>query len=117
MSLRSSNRAPARARIAAAAGCLFAIATIGSGAVLADDAVPAVRVSYAGLDLTSERGVQILYQRIATAAERVCPSADSRNLRAFVDGRACRKQAIERAIAQVGNPKLAALHAEHSARS
>jgi UrcA family protein len=119
MTRQSSSRAPVRAqvRIAAAAGCLFAIAMSGSGAVLADDAPPAVRVNYAGLDLTTERGAQMLYERINAAAERVCPSADSRDLLTTLNGRICRKHAVEQAIAQVGNPKLAALLAQHTSRS
>jgi UrcA family protein len=117
-SSRMSNRA--RAGLAAVAGCLFATAMSGA-AFAADahstDAPPSVRVNYAGLDLTSDQGARILYQRIAAAAERVCPSVDSRDLAAVQADRVCRHKAIADAIAQVGNPKLAALLAARTERS
>jgi len=114
-SSRSSDRAPAR--IAGVAGSLLAIALCGSATVLAADAPPAVRVSYAGLDLTSEQGAKVLYERISAAADQVCPSADLRNLRAYYESRVCRKEAIARAIQEVGNPKLAAILTQHASRS
>jgi len=107
---RISKRA--RAGLVAAAGCLFVAAMSGTGAALAadaTDAVPSARVNYAGLDLTSEQGARILYERISSAAERVCENAGSRDLESFFASRACKHKAIAEAIAQVGSPRVAAI--------
>lgn len=119
MTRHSSSRSTARAhaRTAAVAGSLLAIALASSATVLAADAAPSVRVSYAGLDLKSEQGARILYRRISAAAEQVCPSADPRALVEFSASRACRAQAVARAIQEVGNPKLAAMLTQHPTRS
>jgi len=111
-SSRTSNHV--RAGLVAVAGCLFAVAMSGTGTAFAGgtdsgDATPSVRVSYAGLDLASDAGAQILYRRIANAAERVCENGGSRELTATWARRRCERQAIARAIEQVGNPKVAAI--------
>lgn len=116
MNRQSSSRTShhVRAGLVAVAGCLFAVAMSGTGTAFAGgtdsgDATPSVRVSYAGLDLASDEGARILYRRIASAAERVCENPGSRELTATWASRRCERKAIARAIAQVGNPKLAAI--------
>ena len=123
MNRESSNRMSKRARagLMAAAGCLLVAAMSGNAAAFAADAnsnvAPSVRVNYAGLDLTSDQGAHILYQRIATAAERVCGNVASRDLRASLASRVCERKAIAEAIEQVGSPKVAAILAASTERS
>jgi UrcA family protein len=115
---RMSNRT--RARLAVVAGCLFAAAMSGPGAALAADAAdaaPSARVNYAGLDLTSEQGARILYQRIASAAERVCENPGTRDLESSFASHECKRKAISEAIEQVGNPRVAAILAARGHRS
>jgi UrcA family protein len=100
---------------------LFVAALSGNGAAVAAgaswDGAPSVRVSYAGLDLTSDQGARMLYQRIASAAERVCAHSGTRDLGAYRASRVCERKAIAQAIEQVGNPKVAAILAETTGRS
>jgi UrcA family protein len=109
----TQTRGRARAAVAAVAGCLFAVA-MGAARATPSDSPPTVRVSYADLDLTTEQGVRVLYARIVSAADLVCPYAGIENLSLYVRSRACRKQAIAEAVQHVGNPRLAALSAEHT---
>jgi UrcA family protein len=71
--------------------------------------VPAVYVHYDDLNLASPEGTQALYRRIAAAAARVCPDADQRDLERYRASRTCQTQAIESAVRQVHDPRLAAL--------
>jgi len=100
----------------ALAGCLLAGAMSPARAAqpadVSDD-VPTTRVSYGDLNLATEQGTQRLYERIVAAARQVCPEADPRDLSRFVRSRACRAQAIERAVNEVGSPRLAAVYAAH----
>ncbi|HTX24432.1 MAG TPA: UrcA family protein [Steroidobacteraceae bacterium] len=110
----TQTRGRARAAVAAVAGCLF-VAAMGAASAAPSDSPPTVRVSYADLDLSTEQGVRTLYARIVTAADQVCPYATMDNLILYMKSRACRKQAITEAVAHVGNPRLAAVSAEHTA--
>ncbi len=78
---------------------------------------PQALVRYADLDLGTEGGVAKLYQRIARAASRVCPGSESRELQRAKLARACQTEAIERAVAAVGNTRLAAVQASRSRRN
>ncbi len=108
----------ARARLAAAAvavaitGSLFA-ATLGVASAAPSDSPPSIRVSYADLDLSTDRGVRILYGRIVAAAQQVCPDVEMQNLTLYWKMRACQKRAIAAAVQQVGSPRLAAILARH----
>lgn len=53
-----------------------------------------VRVSYAGLDLTSTRGQQVLRRRIVAAARRVCGVSDPLDLKYSKAISECRAAAI-----------------------
>jgi UrcA family protein len=77
------------------------------------DGVPAVRVRYDDIDLSSSNGAQLLYRRISTAAAMVCPGAFSRDLSVVAAGRECRAHAVSRAVRAVNNPQLAMVHASH----
>ncbi|HJS88893.1 MAG TPA: UrcA family protein [Steroidobacteraceae bacterium] len=77
---------------------------------------PEVTVSYSARELASEQGTRALYRRIRTAAQSVCPGWDSHDLDEWAASRECQSQAVARAIGQIGNARLAALHAQTIAR-
>ena len=66
--------------------------------------VPTKTVSFRDLDLSTTQGAQALYDRITGAAREVCVGVD---LEAYD---ACRANAIEGAVKDVGNPLLSAAH-------
>lgn len=94
-----------------ALGALMTVALLGSPA-FASAAQPCETTVYYKLhDLATDRGIRDLYWRIADAAKVVCPPEDPRNLRQFVQSRQCQRQAIGRAVAKIGNPRLAGMYA------
>lgn len=78
--------------------------------------VPQTAVNYSFSDLASDQGTRALYQRIRRAAQAVCPGYDPRDLTAFAANRECEQQAIARAVRQIGNDRLAAVHMKALAR-
>jgi UrcA family protein len=86
----------------------------GASAARIDSDGLAVVVKYSEQSLATDDGVSALYRRITAAARQVCPDAGTRDwgLKAQVDR--CRNDAIARAIQQIDNSRLAALHAAHS---
>jgi UrcA family protein len=109
--------------IARAAGprAKFALLVLGSfGGVMAAGAaspagdVPTVVVKYSAQSLTTDAGVYALYRRITMAAKQVCPDSSTRSLGIQMKVEQCRNQAIARAIGQIDNSRLAALHAVRS---
>ena len=68
-------------------------------------------VSYADLDLGHEAGARALLTRITGAAKLVC-SPEPRELKDAKPYRACTRQAVDRAVADVNNPAVSALHHE-----
>ena len=72
---------------------------------------PQVRVTYADLNLNQPAGAATLYARIAGAAARVCPEVDSRNLLGQARRKACRAEAIRRAVASVSAAELTRYYA------
>lgn len=104
-----------RLRTALAFTVLTACTAIGAvGSAHAADAavVPALKVHYSDLNLSTEQGSLALYGRIVAAAHKVCTVVDIRDLRAAAALGACRDQAVARAVRDVGSPMLAAVHAE-----
>ena len=51
-----------------------------------------------------------LYRRIQYAAAQVCPAVSYRDLDAHAHVRHCREQAVARALQQIDNPQLLAVH-------
>jgi len=90
---------------AALSACLIAAV---AGAANAAEPVPSVRVPYGDLNLGNEQGNNTLYYRIVAAAREVCRAGkvDIRELRVFVDERACEKHAIAHAVEQVPSAQL-----------
>jgi UrcA family protein len=76
--------------------------------------VPSVVVTYSEQSLATDAGVHALYRRITGAARQVCPDASIRDFSLQKQVEQCREQAITRAIRQIDNSQLAALHAVHS---
>jgi UrcA family protein len=76
--------------------------------------VPTVVVKYSQDSLANDGGVNDLYRRITMAARQVCPDASFRDLAAQHEVEQCRDQAVARAIRQIDNSRLAALHAGRS---
>ena len=78
------------------------------------DAPPSARVRFDDLDLSTEQGSRVLYQRISVAARLVCPDVYSRDLATVIAARHCEAQAIDRAVRTINSPQLALVHEAHS---
>ena len=76
----------------------------------AADKLPAVHVSYAGLDLSSKAGAAILYRRLKGAAQDVCGSVDARQLAQRARWTACYEKALADAVVRVNQPQVTALY-------
>jgi len=86
-----------------------------ASAATADGDVPSVVVRYSDLNLGTDTGVNQLYRRIVFAARQVCADpGDLRNLSLQHKIQVCRDQAVARAIEQIHNVRLAAVHAAHA---
>jgi UrcA family protein len=71
-----------------------------------------MNVSYADLNIDSPAGVKVLYSRLRSAARRVCAPFDDGQQRTInFHFRACVKNALDSAVAQVNKPTLSAMHA------
>ena len=86
----------------------------GASAARLDSDVPSVVVKYSEQSLTTDEGVSALYRRITRAAEQVCPDPSIRSLSLRAQVEQCRNEAIARAVGQIDNSRLAALHAVRS---
>jgi UrcA family protein len=93
-------------------GGLAAVMAVGAANAAGD--VPSVSVKYSQESLSTNDGVNNLYRRITMAAKEVCPDASIGDLSALHRVAQCREEAVARAIRQIDNPRLAALHASHS---
>ena len=85
-----------------------------AGAATSDNDLPSVVVKYSDLALATDSGVNQLYRRIMSAARQVCPDAPIRDLGMQRQVEACRNQAVAKAVRQIDNSRLAALHATHT---
>jgi UrcA family protein len=94
---------------------LFASPAVASAAQPSDE-IPQTAVYYNLFELSTDQGTHSLYKRLVNAARAVCPGYDSRDLAAVADSRACQREAVTRAIVQIGNGRLASVHAHASAR-
>src|SRR3954471_18642310 len=68
--------------------------------------VPARVVSYQDLNLSTEAGAKVLYERIHGAARQVCGDLEVRNLPAVRAREACVEKAVSDAVAAVNNQRL-----------
>jgi len=99
-----NTRKPLRMVLAAAA--VFAAFAAGAHA----DDVLNVHVKYGDLNVGTQAGATVLYQRIRQAADQVCGKADVRDLAGAARVQACTGQAIAAAVAAVGVPTLTAVY-------
>ncbi len=81
-----------------------------SPAASATDAPATRTVRFHDLDLTHSEGVATLYARIRSAANEVCDGPDSQLPAAWTRVLHCRREAIDRAIAQVHSAALSSFH-------
>jgi UrcA family protein len=79
-----------------------------------DSDVPSIVVKYSDQSLATDEGAYAVYRRITLAAEKVCPDVWSKDLSRRAKAKECRDEAVARAIRQIDNSRLAALHAAHS---
>lgn len=80
---------------------------------LASAAEPGIRVSYADLDMTTQKGVDTLYKRIHAAAERYCESLLIRTGSRVGNGyKSCVADAVSTTVQAMNLSTLSALHAD-----
>jgi UrcA family protein len=97
--------------LAGSFGCALAA---GVASAATDNDAPSVVVRFSSESLATDRGAQQIYGRILAAAKQVCPDAYSLKIVVSVGAQACRAQAVAQAIQQIGNSRLAAVHATRS---
>jgi UrcA family protein len=95
---------------------LFGVGAVATGTAVAaaaadTDSVLTVTVKYDDLDLSHHAGVDRLYGRIRRAAQTVCAPFEGRSLSETQHWTQCVDASIARAVADVHQPALAALHA------
>ncbi len=98
-------------RIAMIAISLLALA--GTQGAIADDARVVQlsdKVSYGELNLRSQRGVEVLYQRLANAAKEVCSPLNAQRAHTVGAYRQCVSDALSNAIRDVDQPLLTQYH-------
>jgi UrcA family protein len=92
---------------------LLALALAGAApAVLAAAPTASIRIPYDDLDLTTDDGIAILYGRVRHAARQVCGVPGITGTRIDERTRGCIRNAVARAVGQLGVPALATLHGE-----
>jgi UrcA family protein len=95
----------------------LAVAAVGARAGETDE-VPTRTVRYSDLDLGTQRGVAVLYNRIRQAAQQVCGDPDSRRLAEWAAVMACRDRAVESGVRAVNVAGLTALYdSRHGAKT
>jgi UrcA family protein len=120
MPYQISNRAPAGRYLAVAVlavTVLAPVATALAAAPATDE--PQTMVKFADLELASDTGAATLLRRIEAAAAHVCGNPhEARPLERLVRVQQCNARAIERAVTEVGAPKvMLAYRSRHSALS
>ena len=95
------------------------LATLVCGSVFADvPADPSMTVSYADLNVKSPAGVEALYKRIKKAAYEVCQiPTGTHQIKIESELKACKADAIDRAVQQSNLPSLTALHQSKTGRT
>jgi len=73
---------------------------------------PTYHVHFADLNLESAAGTAFLYQRIRWGAEIVCRSLEGREILQQTLHDRCEKEAIGRAVTEVGHPLLTAYYSK-----
>jgi UrcA family protein len=89
-------------------GFFAAVAQAGEAAQDANS----VTVRYSDLNLNTAAGAKVLYQRIHSAAERVCGDVNSRQLDQAAAAKACLDQAIVNSVHAVRNEQFTRIASE-----
>lgn len=94
-----------------------ALAAHGLLAATAHAADPAgIRISYSDLDLSTPKGIDVLYGRIRRAADEYCNDVLSQTGSRIVRGQsACVADAVSNTVRVLKLPSLTALHVERTA--
>jgi UrcA family protein len=87
-------------------GLICGLSLGAASAATIETEAPSMVVRYSNGSLSTDSGVQHLYRQIVNAANHVCPE-ESRIPAANAQAKACRAQAIERAVQRIGNTRLA----------
>lgn len=104
-----------RVRTATTLAAIAACLTVGAlGTARADS--PTVAVKYTATELATEQGTLAVYRRISSAAHLVCDDEGTSDVRRLATARACRNEAIAKAVQTVNSAKLAAVYATHQQR-
>jgi UrcA family protein len=102
--------------LAAAAGFVAtALATGPAWASIADTQTRSVTLRFDPRDLNSDKGADRLLSRISGAASKVCDGGGSMLQLESGSYRACRHEAIARAVADVNRPAVTAAYNRHFA--
>jgi UrcA family protein len=120
MPYQMSNRIPAGRYLVIAAlavTVLVPLAAVLAAAPATDE--PRATVQFADLDLASDSGAATLLRRIEAAAQQVCGNPhEGQPLERQMRVQECNARAIERAVTDVGAPKvMLAYRTRHSAPS
>ena len=86
------------------------VGAVGSAHAASADA-PTLKVRYSDLDLSTRQGALVLYERIDTAAHRVCGIGNMLDLASMATARVCREEAIAKAVRDVNSPMLVSVFA------
>jgi UrcA family protein len=97
--------------IALSAVAAFGFAAQSQAAPAQNDDTVSVKVSYAGLDLSSQAGAQIMLRRITNAAHSICgPEAQSGPERLNPQYGVCVGAIVQKSVASLGAPMVTAMN-------
>ena len=108
MLMHQSRSAPSRVIVLALA--IGAASLIADVATAKDEGVSTV-VNYRDLDPSRATDAQRLYGRLKYASKQVCSSYEGRGLQMWRQRDACVDEALTKAVEEVNEPLLTALHA------
>jgi UrcA family protein len=120
MPYQISNRTPSGRYLAVAVLAVTVLTPVATAlAALPATDEPQATVKFADLDLASDSGATTLLRRIEAAAAQVCGNPhEAQPLERLVRVQQCNARAIERAVTDVGAPKvMLAYRSRHSATS
>ena len=90
-------------------GIVSAAGMAAASAATQDGDVPSQAVKYDSASLLTDTGAHVVYRKIVSAAEAVCP-ANPGSIILSGAVQACRAQAIAAAVRKIDNSRLAAIH-------
>jgi UrcA family protein len=99
--------------LAAVAGICATSFAISAHADESNTPVPARTVHYSDLNLNTQAGVDVLYNRIRSAAKQVCGGVDSRQWAELAAAKTCMNQAVTASVRAVNNQRLTSTYNEH----